>query len=188
MSALDLPPGMGLTGAQLAVFKAPRRASVLAASAIVVTIILGVATWYFVSLRPWRRGSSIMITLPVALFALSLLGYAVRRAQLAITRDGVRWGWATLGFHQPASAIVVAHIYRDGITLEAKRGSWWFLAARDWERFDALVRQLRRSDLPTEDHDRNAPLRARMQSYGRFLDGLMVASIFGAIVIALWAA
>ena len=44
MSALDLPPGIGLLGAPLAVFRAPRRASVLATIAIVVTIVLGVAT------------------------------------------------------------------------------------------------------------------------------------------------
>ena len=188
MSALDLPPGMGLVGTPLAEFKAPRRATVLAAIAILVTVVLGAATWYFVSQRPWRRGSSVMITLPVALFALALLGYAVRRAHVAITRDGVRWGWATLGFHQPASKIVKAHIYRDGITLEATRGSWWFLAARDWDRFDMLVRQLRRAELPLEDHDGKAPLRARLQSYGRFLDALMVFSIVGALAVALWAA
>ena len=187
MSALDLPPGIGLLGAPLAVFRAPRRASVLAAIATVLTIMLGVATWYFVSQRPWRRGSSVMITLPVAMVALAMLGYAVRRAQLAITRDGVRWGWTTIGFHQPASQIVTAHVYRDGITLETRRGSWWFLAARDWDRFDALVRHLRRAELPIEDHDRTAPLRARLQSYGRFLDGLMIVSVLGAIAIALWA-
>ncbi|MEJ7598592.1 MAG: hypothetical protein WKG01_11845 [Kofleriaceae bacterium] len=188
MSALDLPPGIGLLGAPLAVFRAPRRASVLATLAIVVTIVLGVASWYFVAQRPWRRGSSVMITLPVAMVALAMLGHAVRRAQLAITRDGVRWGWATIGFHQPASKIVMAHIYRDGITLEARRGSWWFLGARDWDRFDVLVRHLRRAELPIEDHDGAAPFRARLQSYGRFLDGLMIMSILGAIAIALWAA
>jgi hypothetical protein len=84
--------------------------------------------------------------------------------------------------------MVAAHVYRDGVAIEAKRGSWWFLAARDWERFDALVRQLRRAELPVRDHDGRAPLRARMQSYGRFLDGLLVVSVLAAIGVALWAA
>src|SRR6185436_16011941 len=114
-------------------------------------------------------------------------GFLVRRARVAITRDGVRWGWESLGFQQPASRIVRAHIYRDGIALEPKRGAQWFLAARDWDRFDALVRQLRRAELPIAEHDGKAPLRQRLQSYGRFLDGLLVASIASALGVMLWA-
>jgi hypothetical protein len=74
------------------------------------------------------------------------------------------------------------------VALEARRGSWWFIAARDWDRYDAIVRHLRRADLPITDHDGTAPLRARLQSYGRFLDGLLVLSMAGALVVALWAA
>jgi hypothetical protein len=117
-----------------------------------------------------------------------LLGYAVRRARVAISRDGVRWGWTAVGFTQRASRIVSAHVYRDGVALEAKRGAWWFIAARDWDRFDALVRQLRRAELPVRDHDGRAPLRARLQSYGRFLDGMLVVSIAGAAGVLVWAA
>jgi hypothetical protein len=156
--------------------------------ALVAVIVLGVLTWYFVLKHPWprRHGSKLVGT--IALLLVALLGVAVRSARIAITRDGVRWGWSVLGFHQSASKIVVAHIYRDGVALEAKRGAWWFLAARDWDRFDALVRQLRRAELPITDHDRKAPLRARLQSYGRFLDGMLVLVIAGACVLALWAA
>ena len=106
-----------------------------------------------------------------------------------ITRDGVRWGWEAMSFIQERSRIVRAHVWKDGVTLEAKRGSWWFLAARDWDRFDALVRQLRRAELPIEDHaGASAPLRARLQSYGRFLDTLLVAAVAAAFVVMLWAA
>jgi hypothetical protein len=73
------------------------------------------------------------------------------------------------------------------VALEARRGSWWFLAARDWDRFDAIVRQLRRAELPLTDHDRTAPLRARLQSYGRFLDLLLVGTITASVVVAVWA-
>ncbi|HUJ62022.1 MAG TPA: hypothetical protein VLX92_26130 [Kofleriaceae bacterium] len=126
--------------------------------------------------------------MPVAFAAFALLGFAVRRARVAVTRDGVRWGWQALSFTQPASRIVTAHVYTDGIALEARRGSWWFIAARDWDRFAALVRQLRRVELPIRDHDRAAPLRARLQSYGRFLDAMLVASALGAGAVMLWAA
>jgi hypothetical protein len=73
------------------------------------------------------------------------------------------------------------------VALEARRGSWWFLAARDWDRFEALVRQLRRSELPLLDHDRAAPLRARLQSYGRFLDLLLLGTIVASVAVAVWA-
>ena len=188
MTVVDLPPGIGLVGTPLGTFTPPRRARALALAALIASIVLGAVTWYFISKNPYRPGSSTRFVLPVAFTAFSLLGFAVRSARVSITRDGVRWGWTVLGFHQPAARIVTAHIYRDGVALEAKRGSWWFIAARDWDRFDALVRQLRRAELPLADHDRRAPLRARLQSYGRFLDGLMLGCIAGAIAVALWAA
>ena len=50
------------------------------------------------------------------------------------------------------------------------------------------MRQLRRAELPLEDHEGKAPLRARLQSYGRFLDALLVGAMVGAFVVMLWAA
>lgn len=188
MSVLDLPPGIGLVGTPLGTFRAPVRARRLATIALVTVVALGAITWGFVSRNPWRWHATTQLVLPLAFTAVALLGFAVRRATVAVTRDGVRWGWASLGFTQEAARIVTAHIYTDGVALEAKRGSWWFLAARDWDRFDALVRQLRRAELPITDHARTAPLRARLQSYGRFLDGLLIASIIAASAVMLWAA
>ncbi len=187
MSSIDLPPGIGLVGTPLGLFKAPSGSRRLALLVFVVVTVLGIVTWYLVSRHPWRRGSSTQIVLPVAFVSIALLGVVVRAASLAVTRDGVRWGWSSLGFHQQASRIVRAHIYRDGVALQAVRGSWWFLAARDWDRYDVLVRQLRRAELPLAEHAGKAPFRARLQSYGRFLDSLLVGSLLGAIVVAYWA-
>jgi hypothetical protein len=188
MSVVDLPPGIGLAGTPLGTFKAPPFARRLSALSLVVVLSLGAITWAFVVRHPYRWHASTQFVLPIAFAAFATLGFLVRRARVAITRDGVRWGWASLGFTQEAARIVHAHVYADGIALEAKRGSWWFLAARDWERFDALVRQLRRAELPIKDHDGRAPLRARLQSYGRFLDGLLILSMLGAFAVMLWAA
>lgn len=187
MSALDLPPGIGLQGTPLGIFTAPARSRRLAAAALVLVVGLGGCTWYFVYDHPWRRGASTQLVMPVAFALLALLGLAVRAARIAVTRDGVRWGWKVVGFHHRANRIKQAHVYRDGVALEARHGSWWFLAARDWERFDALVRQLRRAELPIADHDRRAPLRARLQSYGRFLDAMLVGAMLGAAIVAVWA-
>jgi hypothetical protein len=188
MSAVDLPPGIGLSGTTLAVFRAPQRARRLAALAIVVVIGFGALAWYLALQHPWRRGTSTQLVLPIALTAFAMIGLAVRSARLAVSRDGVRWGWTSLGFTQQASRVVRASVYRDGITLESKRGSWWFLAARDWDRFDALVRQLRRTDMAIAEHPIKAPYRARLQSYGRFLDLMLISSIVASIGLALWAA
>jgi hypothetical protein len=188
VSALDLPPGIGLVGTPLATFLAPARARRLASVALGLVIALGAVTWGLVARHPYHRGASSQVVLPIAFAAFAGLGFLVRRARVAITRDGVRWGWVAFGFHQPAARIAVAHVYADGVALEARRGSWWFLAARDWDRFDVLVRQVRRAELPTRDHAGKAPLRARLQSYGRFLDGLLIASVTGAAAVLVWAA
>lgn len=187
MSAVDIPPGVGLQGTPLGMFHAPARSRRLARVTLVVVIAFGAITWAFVSRHPYRWHSSTQVVLPVAFTAFALLGYLVRRARVAVTRDGVRWGWDSLGFTQEAARIVKVHVWKDGVTLESKRGSWWFLAARDWDRFDALVRQLRRAELPLEEHARKAPQRARMQSYGGFLDALLVGSMLAAFGVMLWA-
>jgi len=188
MSAIDLPPGIGLLGTALGTFDAPKAARRRAVVSLALVMILLVITWYLVSRHPYKRSSSTQVVLPVAFALFTGLAFAIRSARVAITRDGVRWGWAGLGFTQPASRIACAHIFSDGIALEATRGSRWFLAARDWERFDALVKQVRRAELPTRDHTGKAPLRQRMQSYGRFLDALVIGSVLGALAVALWAA
>jgi hypothetical protein len=74
-------------------------------------------------------------------------------------------------------------IFRDAIAMRPRRGSTWFLAAYDWDRFDALVFAVERSGLPTVRNDRRAPLGARLQSYGRVLDGLLVLTMVGATLI-----
>src|SRR5262245_46733012 len=120
MSSIDLPPGIGLVGTPLGTFRAPVRARRLSTIALATTVALTAVTWGFVSRHPYRYDATAQLVLPLALAAVALLGFAVRRAQVAITRDGVRWGWASLGFTQEAERIVTAHVYRDGITLEAK--------------------------------------------------------------------
>jgi hypothetical protein len=187
MSAVDLPPGIGLVGTPLGTFRAPPAARKRAWRALAATFGLGAATWLLVARHPYHYHASTQVVLPVAFLACTMLGAAVRSARVAITRDGVRWGWSAFGFHQEAARIATAHVYADGVALEARRGSWWFIAARDWDRFDALVRQLRRSALPIADHAGTAPLRARLQSYGLFLDLMLAASTLLSGVVALWA-
>jgi hypothetical protein len=188
MSAVDIPPGIGLHGTPLGTFHAPTFARRLSAIALANVALCGAVTWYLVSKHPYRWHASTQFVLPVAFGAIALLGFAVRRARISVSRDGLRWGWDGMSFMQEATRIVTAHVYADGVAFEAKRGSWWFIARRDWDRFDAFVRQLRRAELPMTEHTGKAPLRARLQSYGRFLDGLLVGSMLAAFGVMLWAA
>lgn len=188
MSVLDLPPGVGLVGTPLATFHAPRRAKRIAWVGTIAVAVLLVITWWLVSRHYWRRGASTMVVLPAAFLLFTGLAVAVRTARVAITRDGIRWGWTALSFTQSASRIVMAQIYTDGIAFQAKRGSTWFLAARDWDRFEMLVRQVKRAELPATEHEGKAPLRQRLQSYGRVLDSLVVFSVIASIAVAGWAA
>jgi hypothetical protein len=188
MAVVDLPPGIGLVGTPLGTFHAPRRARRLATVALVSMFAMAIVTWWFVSHHRYRWHASTQVVLPFSLLCVCTLGFLVRRATLAITRDGVRWGWTSLSFTQEAARIVTAHVYSDGVALEAKRGSQWFLGARDWDRFDGLVRQLRRAALPIQEHGIRAPFRMRRQSYGRALDGLMVIAMIAGFAVMLWAA
>ena len=129
-----------------------------------------------------RRHDAFLPVLSVTFFALAAVGLAVRRARLAVDRDGVRWGWSWVGVRMARGRLERADVYADGVALVSRRGSW-FLAARDWDRFDALVRALARAGLPTAAHDHRAPWRARMQSYGRVLDALLVFAMAGAAAI-----
>ena len=87
MAALDLPPGIGLVGTPLATFRAPLRARKLATRALIIVIGLGAVTWASVARHPYRYNASTQAVLPVAFAAIALLGFSIRRAQLAVTRD-----------------------------------------------------------------------------------------------------
>src|SRR3954463_16231506 len=119
MSAIDLPPGIGLSGTPLGTFRAPPRPRRLAIVSLVAVVVLGAITWAFVSRHPYRWHSSTQVVLPVAFAMFAMIGFMVRRARLAVTRDGVRWGWDSLAFTQEAARIVKAHVWRDGVTLES---------------------------------------------------------------------
>jgi hypothetical protein len=129
-----------------------------------------------------RHPNATLFVLAMTCVAVAGTGLAVRTARVAIDPDGVRWGWSWAGFRMARARMKRADVYGDGVALVARAGSW-FLAARDWDHFDALVRALERAGLPTVVHDGRAPWRARVQSYGRFLDALLVLAMAGAAAL-----
>ena len=183
MSAVDLPPGIGLEGSAIATFRSPRRARVLAYVSLFFTVILGALTWWGVSRHPYGRHASTLVVLPVSVVALSLIGVAVRRATIFVGREGVRWGWRAIGVRKAADHIVEVRLYDDGATLRSRRGHW-FLSSRDWDRFGAMARALSSAGLPVTAYPGKAPFRHRMQSYGRALDGLLILAVLIQLVLS----
>ncbi len=183
MSAVDIPPGIGLEGSSIARFTAPRRTRRLAYASLTVTIIFGALTWWGVARHPYGRGASTLVVLPFTMALIAALGVAVRLASVRIGRDGVRWGWRLAGVRQEAERIVEVRLYDDGATLRSKRGHW-FLAARDWDRFETMSRALTASGLPVTTYPGAAPWRHRLQSYGRVLDGLLILAALIQLVLS----
>ncbi len=187
MSAVDLPPGIGLVGGALQRFTAPPAARRLARATLFICIGCGAATWVMVARKHGRADQSVYAVMPLALGSLAVLGWLIRSASITVARDGLRWGWQSIAFTRRAETIVQATAYLDGIALAGKRGAPWFLAATDWQKFPDLVRQLERAQLPVLHRSEKAPWRAKMQSYGRALDIMLLLSCCGAILLAMLA-
>ena len=109
------------------------------------------------------------------------VGYAVRRARLRIDSGGVRWGWNEIGFRVTRDEVTSIDVYRDAVAVVQRRGSTWFVSARDWDLFERVPGALRRAGLPTAAHDRPAPIGARLQSYGVVLDLLLVGDALASV-------
>jgi hypothetical protein len=185
MSVLDLPPLLGLVGSAQSSFVARRGGRVLAGVATAVAAGCWAITW--LTLRGGagadRTRVAALAVAPVALFAVASVGLAVRTARIWIDAGGVRWGWRSLHVRMERERLARAEIYRDGVGLVAKKGSRWFLAARDWSRFELMTREIERAGMPIERIDGRAPFRARLQSYGRVLDSMMIATMIASLAV-----
>ena len=131
MSAIDLPPGIGL--ARHAARHVPRAAACAPARAASRSSSSSCSARVDVGAR--RRAirttthASTQVVLPVAFAAFALLGVRGAHARASRSRATACAGAGTLlSFTQEASRIATAHVYGDGVALEARRGSWWFLA------------------------------------------------------------
>jgi hypothetical protein len=183
MSAVDVPPHRGLGGRAAGEFAArtgPRR---LAAVSFALSVLIGAGTVALAARRPYEHAT--LVILPFMLVAIAGVGLAVRRARVTVGADGVRWGWSWLSVRMDGSRLVRVSIYPDAVALEPRRGSTWFLSARDWDRFPALTRAVERAGLPVVHQASRAPWRARLQSYGRVLDGLMIGAMLASVVALL---
>lgn len=123
----------------------------------------------FVTLDP------VGVILPVFFWLIAAFAWGVRRGRLRIEPEGVRWGYELFGFRMRTERIAHLRVYRDGVAVKARRSrNPWFLAARDWDRWDEALTAFAGLGVAVERIDAKAPLRVRMQAYGLALDVLLV--------------
>jgi hypothetical protein len=183
VSAVDVPVHQGLGGRVAGEFAArpgPRRLAGIAARWV---LGCGTVACALAARRPWAPGAVTIVVVSLMFAGFVGVGLAVRRARVTIEAGGVRWGWGWLGFRMERDRLRGVDVYRDAIAMRPRRGSAWFLSAYDWDRFDALVIAVERSGLAITRHDRDAPLAAKLQSYGKVLDGLLILTMLGSVLM-----
>lgn len=189
MSAIDTPPGLGLAvllpHGTFAARRGPRR---LAEIGLRVTLGLGAIAIGLALRKPDAAQAAACVVGSMTMATLGCLGVAVRRAQITIAADGVSWGWGRWTVRMDRDRITKVELYDDAIALRPRRGSSWFLSRRDWDRFEAMRRTATSVGLPSEEHARKAPLAARLQSYGRVLDTIIVLAMGTGLLILIVAA
>jgi hypothetical protein len=182
-----VPVYEGLGGRLAGTFAARPGARRLATVAAAFVALVGALAIGIASRHPWRAHSPTVIVWSLTFAGITGVGLAVRRARVTVDASGVRWGWGWLGFRLERDRIRAVDVFTDAIAFRPRRGSTWFLTAWDWDRFDALVLALERSGLALTRNDRRAPIGARLQSYGRALDGLLVIAMLGTALMLLLA-
>lgn len=174
MSAIDAPPGVDYAGPGPGELAAPAGKRRLARRVFWLVLGAGVATVALAARHPHRAGTHVLLAAPMFLAAVAALGWSVRRARVRVDGDGVRWGWSVAGFRLPRRRLRWVRIYTDAVALRPRRGSIWYLGAADWDGLAGLTDAFHRAGIPVETFAGRAPLWARVQSYGRFLDVLLV--------------
>ena len=190
MSAVDAPPGVAFAGRAAGELEARRRSRQLAQVVFWYVLVVGTATLAVAGRRLHVSMIELLLVAPLVFMSVATVGHLVRRARVRITPDGIYWGWSWLGVTLRRERLHQVIAYADAIALEPTRGSTWFLARRDWDGFEIAAPALRAAGFPVVNAAGTMPWRARLQSYGLFLDTLLVADAIAAslgllVVIAL---
>ena len=182
MSASDAPPGVPFAGRAFGEFVARRRPRRLAGRVLFIAVVAGAATAGLMARRIHSNLAEVLLMLSMLTVSVACVGYAVRRAHVRIDAEGVRWGWELAGFRMGRARLREIRAYDDAVAFAPRRGSTWYICARDWEQFDRLPAALRRAAMPFALEPGRAPLGARLQSYGAVLDGLLLLDAVAAVL------
>jgi hypothetical protein len=162
-------------------FENHARARSWARAALVLVLLSATGTVALAVERAYSPAAEIAMAMALTSASVALVGYLVRHARLRVDAQGVRWGWNIAGVRLSRERLTSAHVYEDAVAFEPRRGQFWYVSSRDWDRFDQIPGALARAQLPFSRRRGKAPLRARLQSYGRVLDGLLVLDLLLAV-------
>ena len=188
LTAVDAPPGVAFAGRPVGEFAARLQARRLAMRAGLYVVAVAAVVVYLASRNLHRPGASGLVILAGVCASLAAVAFAVRRARVTVDSGGIGWGWGVGGVRMGRDRIERMDSYCDGVAAVPRRGSVWFLSARDWDRLERMPAALRQAGLPVVERSGRAPLRARAQGYGLALDIMLVldATIAtGALAVAL---
>lgn len=184
MSAVDCPPGLDFAGLARGEFSARPAQARLSRRVFGFVLVTGIATVAIAARRPFAPGVHVLLTAPLFLVSIAAVGLAVRKARVRVTAAGIRWGWENYGFRMATARLSSVTAYRDAIAFTPKRGSTWFLTDRDWEQFAQFRAALSKAGIEYVDAARKAPIRARLQTYGRALDSLLwLAAVLSTVAL-----
>jgi hypothetical protein len=188
VTAVDAPPGVAFAGRPAGEFAARAQGRRLAGRSLVYVLVVGAVIVYLASRNLHRPGASELVILAGVCASLAGVAFAVRRARVRVDSGGIAWGWRAASVRMGRDRIERMDTYRDGVAAVPRRGSVWFLSARDWQGIEQMPVALRRAGLPVAETKGRAPLRARLQGYGLALDILLVLDsllVTAALAVAL---
>lgn len=178
MSYLDAPFGFDPTGGPAGEVRAPKSVK---AFARVVFAAASTLACVCVVLAMRRAGAVDNLSICLGGWAACWLGFAVRHASARVDKAGVTWGWGNTRVRMKRERIKEIVLYSDALALVPQRGSTWFLSVRDWFPMKTFSAEIAEQGFDLQVLDRRAPLRARLQSYGRMLDVVMIAGLLLAL-------
>jgi hypothetical protein len=188
LTAVDAPKYRAFAGLSAGEFVARKWPKRLARVAMAYVAVTGATSIAFAARHPLRPGAEFAMVLPLMCISMAAVCLAVRQATVRITKEGIRWGWTVGGFSVGKARIDKVIAYRDAVAIRPRRGSLWYLGSSDWKDFAEFADAFENAELPIEVREDRAPFRARVQSYGRVLDAIVVVNVIVMTAVVLGAA
>ncbi len=188
MSVVDAPPGLDFAGPAAGEFRSRDRPRRLARFVFVACIFDGAITYGLAARDIFAPGTTILFVGPLMCLCIAGVGLAVRNARIRVDSGGVHWGWNSIGFRMGRGRIAKIRFYGSALALESDRGSSWFLSEYDWDQFERFPKAFADSGQEVVHESGRVPIRARLQGYGRVLDGLMLFALLGSALLLFFGA
>lgn len=186
MGAVDCPPGLTLAGLARFEFGAKSYAKKLAWTVFVSVVVISVVTVHYIGKNFSLDKASVVLAGPLFCFMIATLGIVVRSAKLRFFEDRIQWSIPYLQFSMQRAKLKSVLSYKNTLAFVAQKGSSWFVTDRDWKEFAMMQDALLSCGYEVSSkEEKKTPLKAKLQSYGHVLDGLLVLNLLASVGL-LW--